>query len=270
MQIGRFSVRVHNHGFFRLDGGAMFGAVPKTMWSRVAPADESNRILMATRSLVIEDGGRKMLVDVGCGDKWNEKTRAIFDFPEGPYRPVPGVTDVLITHFHFDHAGGISRFEGDTPVANYPDAIHHVPRANLENARHPNVRERASYLAENLDVLDTVDSRRLEDGDEVWPGVTVHRSDGHTLGLQWVRISDGGETAAFPTDLIPTSHHLPLPYPMGYDMCAQTVMEERRRFLERAVAERWVVVFEHDPEVGAARLEFDERGRAVVGERLEL
>lgn len=248
----------------------MFGAVPKTMWSRVAPADDANRILMATRSLVIEEGPRRMLVDIGCGDKWSEKTRAIFEFPATPYEPVAGVTDVLITHFHFDHAGGISRLEGKTAVPNYPDAVHHVSRANLENARHPNVRERASYLAENLDVLEAVDHRLLEDGNEVLPGITVHRSDGHTRGLHWVKVTDGGQTLAYPTDLIPTSHHLPIPYPMGYDMCAQTVMEERACFLQAAVAGNWVVVFEHDPEVGATRLEFDERGRARVAERLDL
>lgn len=270
MQIGRYRVSVHHHGFFRLDGGAMFGAVPKPLWSRVAPPDDQNRILMATRSLVLDDGNRRMVVDLGCGDKWNEKTRAIFDFPSTPYRPVAAVTDVLLTHFHFDHAGGVSRLESDQAVPNYPGAVHHVPRANYENARNPNVRERASYLAENLDVLEATETRFTDDGDEIWPGVTVHRSDGHTRGLQWVKVSDGGVTVAYPSDLIPTSNHLPIPYAMGYDMCAQTVMEERSRFLEAAVAGRWVVVFEHDPEVGAARLAFDERGRALVAEKVSL
>ncbi len=266
MQIGRYRVRVHNHGFFRLDGGAMFGSVPKTMWSRVAPPDELNRILMATRSLVIDNGQQRMLVDTGCGDKWTDKMRAIFEFPATPYLPVEGITDVLLTHLHFDHAGGVSRFVDGQPKPNYPDAIHYAPHANYENAKAPHMRERASYLPENVDVLTQTDLRLTEPEQEIWPGLTVHRSDGHTRGLQWLTLADGGTTLAYPSDLIPTSHHLPTPYAMGYDMCAEQVIEEKRQFLEQAVREQWIVVFEHDPEVGAARLEFDERGRAVVAE----
>ena len=264
MQIGRYRVSFHNHGTFRLDGGAMFGSVPKVLWERVAPADDANRIVMATRSLIIEHGERKMLVDTGCGDKWNAKTRAIFDLPDAAYQPVAGVTDVLLTHLHFDHAGGISRLESGMPLPNYPHAIHHVPRENLANARDPHPRERASYLAENIDMLSQVDLRLTDDNLDVWPGLTVHRSDGHTRGLMWLTLADGGETLAYPTDLVPTSHHLPLPYAMGYDMCAETVIEEKRLFLDQAVAGNWLVVFEHDPVVEAARLAFDERGRAVV------
>src|SRR5438046_3147038 len=109
MQLGRFKVSVHNHGVFRLDGGAMFGAVPKVLWEKGAPGDGENRILLATRSLIIEDEKRKMIVDLGCGDKWDEKGRSIFCISDEPYAPVPGVTDVLLTHMHFDHAGGVSR-----------------------------------------------------------------------------------------------------------------------------------------------------------------
>lgn len=264
MQIGRYRVSFHNHGTFRLDGGAMFGAVPKALWERVAPADDANRIVMATRSLIIEDGKRKMLVDTGCGDKWNPKTRGIFGIPDGPYEPVEGVTDVLLTHLHFDHAGGLSRLENGAPVPNYPHAMHHVPRENLANAQNPHPRERASYLAEIIGVLSQVDLRLTDDGQAIWPGLTVHRSDGHTRGLMWLTLSDGGETLAFPSDLIPTSHHLPLPYAMGYDMCAETVIEEKRQFLEQAVTGNWLVVFEHDPTVASGRLAFDERGRAGV------
>lgn len=298
----------------------MFGVVPWAIWSKLAPPDEEGRILLATRSLVISDGDRKMVVDLGCGDKWSEKSRAIFCIPEGAYRPVPGVTDVLLTHLHFDHGGGVSRFveeasgraahdsgsdlqkmgshggeyaevgSSGTPIPNpspspgtnhpgqgevglepcYPSARHYVSRANYENAKDPNVRERASYLAENVDALGMVDLVLTSDGDEVWPGVTVHQVDGHTHGLQWVRVSDGSETVVFPADLFPTSKHLPLAYVMGYDMCAQTSLREREAFLRDAVEGNWVVVFEHDPVVGAARLRFDERGRPVVAEEVAL
>jgi glyoxylase-like metal-dependent hydrolase (beta-lactamase superfamily II) len=270
MRVGRYQISVHNHGFFRLDGGAMFGSVPKTLWAREAPPDDENRILLATRSLVIEDGERRILLDVGCGDKWSDKNRAIFCIPDAPYVPVPGVTDVLLTHMHFDHGGGVSRFVDGELRACYPEARHYLSRENHENARRPNVRERASYLAENLDVLPTVDFHLTGDQEELLPGITVHQSHGHTRGLQWVKLSDGGETVLYPADLIPTSKHLPLPFVMGYDMCAERALEEKRSFLEMAVATSAVIVFEHDPHLAAARVRFDERGRAVVANEIDL
>lgn len=272
MNVGRYRVHVHNHGFFRLDGGAMFGSVPKALWSREAPPDEANRIHLATRSLVIEWEDRKMLVDVGCGDKWNEKSRSIFCIDEGPYVPVDGVTDVLLTHLHFDHAGGVSRFANASNAVEpcYPQARHYVSGANLLNAKSPNVRERGSYLIENTSVLDQVDLEQTGPEDEIWPGLFVHQSDGHTHGLQWVELSDGGVTIAFPADLIPTSKHLPIPYVMGYDICAERCMLEKEQFLKQAIEGSWIVVFEHDPTIAAGRLGLDDRGRAQLAETLEL
>jgi glyoxylase-like metal-dependent hydrolase (beta-lactamase superfamily II) len=248
----------------------MFGTVPKTLWARETQADGENRILLATRSLIVEDGERTLLIDTGYGDKWSEKNRAIYCFEEGPYRPVADITDVLLTHLHFDHAGGVSRFPTNSKSAEpcYPSVRHFVSAANYENAKAPNDRERGSYLTENIDGLTQVDLRLLQDGDEVWPGLTVHRADGHTHGLMWVKLTDGGTTVAFPADLIPTSKHLPIPWVMGYDICAEQSMQEKAAFLARSIAESWIVVFEHDPVVGAARLSFDERGRPVVAETI--
>ena len=272
MKVGRYRVRVHNHGFFRLDGGAMFGTVPKTIWERETPADAANRIQLATRSLIVEDGERTLLIDAGCGDKWSEKSRSIYGIEEGPCRPVPDVTDLLLTHLHFDHAGGVSRRSATSQAVEpcYPSARHYVSAANYANAKAPNVRERGSYLAENVDVLTQVDLRMIEDWDELWPGLTVHRSDGHTHGLMWVKLTDGGSTVAFPADLIPTSKHLPIGYVMGYDICAERSMLEKQEFLTQAIAESWIVVFEHDPVIAAARLSLDERGRAVLAELVDL
>lgn len=272
MQVGQYRVSVHNHGFFRLDGGAMFGSVPKALWAKEAPPDDANRILLATRSLVIEDGQRKMLVDVGCGDKWNEKNRTIFCIPDEPYRPVTGITDVLLTHLHFDHAGGVSRYaeDGQTVMPNYPEARHFVSAENYKNAQAPNVRERGSYLPENVGVLAQTDLFLTESDQEIWPGITVHQSDGHTHGLQWVKLTAGDTTIVFPADLIPTSAHLPVPYVMGYDMCAELAMKEKERFLASVVEGGWIVAFEHDPFVGAGRLALDDRGRARLAETVEL
>jgi glyoxylase-like metal-dependent hydrolase (beta-lactamase superfamily II) len=264
MQIGRYRITLHNHGFFRLDGGAMFGSVPKTLWARDAPPDDENRILLATRSLVIDDANRRLLVDVGCGDKWNEKSRQIFCIASDPYQPVPGVTDVLLTHLHFDHAGGVSCFLEGQPTPNYPRAKHFVSQINFENARNPHRRERASYLPENVDVLKQVDLVLTQNGQEIWPGISVHQCDGHTRGLQWVKVADTETTLAFPTDLIPSSKHLPVPYVMGYDMCAEVAMAEKESFLQQAVDGNWIVVFEHDPAVAAGRISFDEQGRPTL------
>lgn len=249
----------------------MFGSVPRTIWSKAAPPDADNRILLATRSLVIEDGDRTMLVDVGCGDKWNEKARSIFGISDGPYVPVHGVMDVLLTHLHFDHAGGVSRISSNSMAVEpcYPDARHFVSAVNLENAKHPNMRERASYLPENVDVFDQVDLQLVRADQEVWPGITVHQSDGHTRGLLWVRVSDGDQTVAFPADLIPTASHLPIPYVMGYDICAEQAMKEKESFLNQAIEESWIVVFEHDPTIATARLTRDERGRPQIAEQIE-
>ncbi len=272
MEVGRYRVSVHNHGFFRLDGGAMFGAVPKVLWERVAPADELNRILLATRSLVIEDGKRTLLVDLGCGDKWNEKSRSIFCVANEPYEPLPGVTDILLTHLHFDHAGGISRYskESQTLEPCHPHARHYVSARNYENAQRPNVRERNSYLSDNVDALRQVDLVLTEPEQELWPGVWVHPSDGHTLGLQWVEVTDGGTTLAFPADLVPTSAHLPVAYVMGYDVCAERAIQEKENFLRKAIERSWIVVFEHDPTVAAGRLALDDRGRPFICEELDL
>ena len=271
MQVGRYNVSVHSHGFFRLDGGAMFGVVPKPLWSKHAPPDEQNRILMATRSLIIEDGNRKMIVDLGNGDKWMPKTREIFDISDEPYKPVENVTDVLITHLHFDHVGGISRFNKDQEIEpNYPNATHYVSYENYDNAKHPNVREKASYLNENIDAFGLVKTVYTHAEDEVWPGITVHQCHGHTRGLQWVKVTDGGATVAFPTDVCPTAAHLPPAYVLGYDMCAQTSLEEKQEFLRLATQDSWIVVFEHDPQIAAATVKMDDRGRAQIADKIEL
>jgi len=271
MDVGRYRLTTHNFGFFRLDGGAMFGVVPKPLWSKLAPPDEQNRILMATRALIIEGDNKKILVDLGNGDKWMQKSREIFDISDEPYKPVQDVTDVLITHLHFDHVGGISRFTNDNQLEpNYPDATHYVSYENYDNAQRPNVREKASYLKENIDAFGLVKTVYTHAEQEIWPGITVHQCDGHTRGLQWVKITDGGVTVAFPTDVCPTAAHMPPAYALGYDMCAQTSMEDKQEFLRMAVEDKWIVVFEHDPEIAAATLKMDDRGRAQIAEKIDL
>lgn len=275
MEFGRFRVSVVNHGFYRLDGGAMFGVVPKTIWSRLIPPDDENAIRLATRSLLVDAGDRVFLADVGSGDKWTEKLRRIYGIQNIPpdqagFEPA-SVTDVVLSHLHFDHAGGISRRKPGSPEdleLCYPEANVFLQADNYETARNPNPRERASYLPENVRILDRARLRLTRGSEEIYPDLWVHQNNGHTRGQQWLEVRNGRESIVFPSDLIPTSHHLPLPYSMGYDMSAETLLREKKDFLDRAVAGQWVLVFVHDPDVPAGRVKIDDNVRYGLAEQV--
>ena len=276
MKIGRFEVRALNFGFFRLDGGAMFGSVPKNLWSRLIPVDDENCIPLAARCLLIDDGDRRFLVDVGLGDKYSDKMRQIFairnfTFDELGFNP-DSVTDVILTHLHFDHAGGISRYkDGSTELELvYPKARVWLQEANYTNARSPHMRERASYLKENVEILKDANLNLLSGACEIHPGIRVHVVNGHTKGQQWIEVSDGDVSLVYPTDLIPTSRHLPIPYHMGYDMCAETVLREREDFLSFVLQHDSIIVFEHDPDLPAARVSVSDKGHYVPREVITL
>jgi len=276
MRFGTFDVSVHNHGFFRLDGGAMFGTVPKAIWSKLAPPDEENRILLAARSLVIRTGERVFMVDAGMGDRWTEKLGRIYDIrlqADDPGLDPESVTDIILTHLHFDHARGIFRerpgAEGEVDLR-YPDARVYVQAANYENAKKPNARERASYLAEDVKLLARTRLVLTSGSHELYPGIWVHGTNGHTRGHQWVELKAGSQSLAFPSDMVPTSRHLPLPFLMGYDISAGILLEEKEELLSRAVAERWILVFGHDPDIAAGRVTRDEKGHFALGEKVAL
>jgi len=277
MRVGPFSVSAYNHGYFRLDGGAMFGTVPKTIWSKLMPPDDDNRIRMAARSLIIRAEDRVFMVDAGMGDRWTEKLRRIYDIQPGvdndPGFDTDSVTDIILTHLHFDHARGIFRArpeaEGEVDLR-YPQARVYVQAANYENARKPNARERASYLAEDVKLLERTPLVFTSGSQELYPGIWVHGTNGHTRGHQWVEVKNGDVSVAFPSDIVPTSRHLPLPYLMGYDVSAETLLGEKDELLNRAVAERWILVFGHDPDVPAGRITRDEKGHYTLEEEIAL
>ena len=271
MKLGKFEIEHINFGFFRLDGGAMFGSVPKNLWSKRIPADEENCIRLAARGLKITHAQRVFLIDCGMGEKWQDKQRSIFAInntqqKDWGFEP-KSITDLILTHLHFDHAGGVSFYDAAGSLKlTFPNAQIHLQESNFKNAKNPSLKERASYLPENVDILESA-KLSLIDGDiEIYPGITVHRVDGHTIGQQWIEIRDGNEVIMFTTDLIPTSHHLPLMYHMGYDACAATLMKEKEVFLSKAIKENAIVFFEHDAETPAGRIHINAKGQHEIRE----
>lgn len=268
LTFGDWRVGFLETGFLWLDGGSMFGSVPKPLWSRTNPPDEKNRIRLAMRCLLLEGRGRRVLVDVGLGDKFSAKLREIYRvehdattmdraLAQAGLAPAD-VTDVLLTHLHFDHAGGSTRLEGDRLKPAFPNARYHVQVRNLANARQPNLRERASYMVENFEPVAEAGAFVARDGaGSPWPGIELIPAHGHTRGQQLVRISGPEGALYFVADLIPTAAHVRIPFVMGYDIAAIETMLEKRLLLERAVAEGAWVALEHDPEVALGRPQAD-------------
>lgn len=274
MRIGPYDLFPIDTGSFALDGGAMFGVVPRPLWEKTNPPDERNRIALAARALLIRGGGKTILVDVGNGDKLNDKLKGIYKidasradlFTSLRARGVEpaDVTDVILTHLHFDHAGGSTVRDGDRIRPAFPNAVYHVQREHWEAACHPTERDRASFFPEDFRPLDEHGLLRFSEGEgEILPGIRVLTVHGHTAALQCPVISDGATTLFYCADLVPTLSHVQLPWIMAYDLRPLVTLEEKRRLLGRAVEENWIVFFEHDPSFAAARLTRDERGIVV-------
>lgn len=243
----------------------MFGVVPKPLWSRQIPPDDRNRISLALRCLLIEHDDELVLVDTGVGNKENEKFADIYGIEnagrEGPtqledailaagHRP-EDIGYVINTHLHFDHAGGNTALLDDAegPVPAFPNADYVVQEKELEFAMHTNERTAGSYFRPNFEPIRTAGSWHLVMGEtELLPGIRLVPTPGHVPYHQSVVISDGGQTACFLGDLVPTSRHLPLPWIMGYDLEPMVTLETKRTLLAKADAEDWILVFEHDPE----------------------
>ncbi len=256
--------------YFRLDGGAMFGALPKSVWSRMLPPDDENRIDLVTRILVIQQGSRITLIDTGIGPNWTDKGAEIYAIKSrlnGTLRDaVPGVTDIVLTHAHFDHAGGLGVGGPDSPELAFPNARVHLQSNNYERAKYPGPREKGSYRQIEVQLLGQAKVCLLEKEGEPVSGISLTPSYGHTRAMHWAHVRVGRDIYLFPSDLVPTAHHLHLPFTLGYDMNAEKVMEEKRILLEEAVRENWTVVFAHDKDTAAAKVGLDQRGRFVVKE----
>jgi methylmalonyl-CoA epimerase len=252
-------------GFIGLDGGAMFGTVPRTLWEKRLPPDDSNRIPLGMRPLVVRNGTTTMIIDAGCGDKMDAKSAQIYKL-DRRYHLDHALADaglsaddidiVLASHLHFDHVGGFTAVGKDGAlVPRFPKAKYFAHRAEWEDATHPHERNRASYLQENFVPLKDAGVLTLVDDDaEIMPGVRYRRSGGHTPNHQVVTIESGGRTAVFTADMYPTSVHVPDPWVMGYDLYPMDTLAFKRAFAKEAVERDYLLFFEHDPSLAAGYL----------------
>jgi len=271
MTIGKYLVHAIDTGTFGLDGGAMFGVVPKVLWERSNPPDARNRITLASRALLLVGDGRKVLIDVGNGGKFNEKLRDIYNIDTRQADLLSSlqkhdckagdITDVILTHLHFDHAGGSTTLENGDPRPTFPNARYYVQRDHWRAANNPTEKDRASFMKEDFMPLQYHGVIDYTEGEgEVLPGIRVIPLQGHTTALQCPLISDGTTSLFYCADLVPTAAHVALPWIMAYDLRPLTTLEEKRTIFERAVDESWIMFFEHDPTLVAARLMRTERG----------
>lgn len=280
MKLGRFECRAIETGTFRLDGGAMFGVVPKVLWSKTNPADENNRISMAMRALYVEGCEHRLLVDCGAGTKLDEKMLRNYEIETpglGPSLersgiPPTSVTDAVATHLHFDHAGGYTYYDGNGDLRLVmPEATHHIQRRQWEAALDPNEKDRASFFEENFKPIEELGKLHLIEGEgEIYPGVTVIPTNGHTPGHQVVLLDGGDGKLLYCGDLIPLASHVNLPYIMSYDHYPLETLDEKKRLLGRAADERWILFFEHDPEIAACRIGRTDKGRFEITEEIEI
>lgn len=275
--LGDFELTILSDGPYLLDGGAMFGVVPKTMWEKRAPADEQNRILLGLNTVVVRTGKQTIAIETGIGNKLHDKLRVIFDakqqlphaFEAAGIRPEE-VDIVINSHLHFDHCGwNTTRLPDGRVVPTFPNARHFAHRGEVEHGHLQLERDAISYISGNYDPLVkngqmTLLDTRPGEVTEIAPGISVECYPGHTAQLLAVNIDSAGKRACYISDLIPTSAHLDITWVMGYDLDPLTCIEQRKRFYSRAIPEQWLVLFTHDHHTPMARIEWGEKGKPLA------
>lgn len=269
-----------NTGFFKLDGGAMFGVVPKSIWNKLNPADENNMCTWAMRCLLIEDGNRLILIDNGIGDKQDSKFFSHYYLhgddtldkslnKQGFHRN--DITDVILTHLHFDHCGGSIIRENNLLVPAFKNAIYWSNQRHWKWATEPNEREKASFLSENiLPIQESGQLKFIENASDDFPkNIVIRQAYGHTDAMMLPQITYKNKTILFMADLLPSAAHIPLPYVMGYDMFPLTTLNEKKSFLNEALENNYILFFEHDPHIECGTLQMTEKG-IRFGENFEL
>lgn len=271
--LGECELSILSDGTYELDGGAMFGVVPKVLWEKRIQADARNMLTVGLNSLLVRNGKHSVLIETGIGPKLNEKARQIHknqalllqNFEQAGVSP--RLIDVVInTHLHFDHCGWNTYYDARGEAQpTFPNATYYAQQGELDHAHEQHERDRVSYLTDNYDPLVRSGQMRLLQGEaEIVPGISVEVFPGHTRDLQAVKIQTGDTVVCYISDLIPTSHHLDPTWVMGYDLYPLQSINSRHRFYKRAIAEKWLVIFTHDHEVPWAYVEIGEKGKPVA------
>lgn len=264
IKIGDFWIQTVMFGTLTLDGGAMFGVVPKVLWEKTNPSDERNRITLATRGMVVRGRGMTIVVDTGSGTKGDEKFNDIYGInakrPDLVLQELgiepQEVTHVVLSHLHFDHCGGSTLIKGDTVAPTFPRAVYLVQKSHYAHAFHPTPRDRASFMPANYEPLNAAGLLEPVDGPvQIADGLSLIVSDGHTTGQQMLRVHGPDRDLIFMADLVPTMSHLPVPYVMSYDMQPVVTMQEKQVLLDEAAQKGHILVFGHDPFHAAAVIE---------------
>lgn len=272
--IGDFELIALSDGLYRLDGGAYFGVIPKTLWSRKVSADEKNRVASGLNSVLVRTGEKNILIETGIGNKLSEKMVEIFGQPVKLLENLsaeglaPENIDIVInSHLHFDHCGWNTVRHNGSTRATFPNAIYYVQEGEWKHA-HEGQRDSVSYLHENYDLLVESGQMKLLRGNQgIAPGISVEVFPGHTRDMQAVLIQSGGQTACYISDLIPTNAHLDLNWVMAFDLYPLESIESRKRYYSRAIPEKWLTMFTHDPEVPWGNLERDSQGKIALVEK---
>ena len=272
-RLGEFELHIVSDGTFRLDGGAMFGIVPKPVWEKVAKPDDRNRITLALNCLLIRTGRANVLVDTGMGDKHDARFKELYaeahettvlqDLAKLGVSPEE-IDVVVLSHLHFDHAGGATRRAGNEIVPTFPRASYVIQEGMWAEALEPNPRTKGSYMQDDFVPLQKAGRVRFVNGEEeIAPGVRVRLTGGHVKHHQIVTAESGGRKAIFWADLLPTSMHLKPAWVMAYDLYPHEVASMKEKLVDQAASERWVNVFEHDPAVAMATILRDGKGFRV-------
>ncbi len=270
MQFGDYRIEVIPDCEFRLDGGAMFGVVPRNLWSKACPPDEQNRIRMNMNCLFIDAGSERVLIDTGIGNKWPEKYRAMYGIDrrrslDESLRSIAGlgaedISIVVNTHLHFDHAGGNTIInESGEAVPAFPNARYFVSRTEYEHAESPSERDRASYLPENWQPLKEAGRLELKEAEyEVVPGLRMETHAGHNRSMQCARLEREGKTLFGFADLVPMRAHVPFAWIMGFDLYPVETLEAKKKLLPQAAREEWTCLFYHEPDEPLGKITVDE------------
>lgn len=263
-------LHVIDTGYFKLDGGAMFGVVPKSIWQKLNPADENNMCTWAMRCLLVEDGDRLILIDTGIGDKQDKRFLSFYylhgenslisSIQKAGFSP-DQVTDVILTHLHFDHCGGALKFSSDKIVPTFKNATYWSNADHWNWAIYPNAREKASFLKDNiLPIQESGQLKFIEEGKSPFQNIDFQLVDGHTEKQMIPHIRYKDQTIVYVADLFPSSGHIPLPYIMAYDVRPLLTMKEKENFLNKAEADKHIFFFEHDPQIECCTLARTDKG----------